>query len=85
VLVSIAAKYAVSQVVGFIKGKSVIHLGRSCLGAARTTLGCNSELGDISFQASVAIRRRSASISKSRRKKALGLINWDYSRRIDGR
>ncbi len=29
-LISIPPKYAVSQVVGFIKGKSAIHLGRVC-------------------------------------------------------
>jgi putative transposase len=29
-LLSVPPKYAVSQVVGFIKGKSAIHLARVC-------------------------------------------------------
>jgi len=30
ILISIPPKYAVSQVVGYIKGKSAIHFGRLC-------------------------------------------------------
>ncbi len=31
-LISIPPKYAVSQVVGYMKGKSAIHIARTCLG-----------------------------------------------------
>jgi putative transposase len=31
-MISIPPKYAVSQVIGFIKGKSAIHLARACTG-----------------------------------------------------
>ena len=38
-LISIPPKYAVSQVVGFIKGKSAIHIARSYLGRRRNYRG----------------------------------------------
>ena len=40
-LVSIPPKYAVAQVVGFIKGKSAIHIARSFLGRRRNFTGQN--------------------------------------------
>jgi len=38
-LISIPPKYAVSQVIGFIKGKSAIHVARSFLGRRRNFTG----------------------------------------------
>lgn len=38
-LVSIPPKYAISQVVGFIKGKSAIHIARSCAGRRKNFTG----------------------------------------------
>jgi putative transposase len=40
-LVSIPPKYAVAQVVDFIKGKSAIHIARSFLGRRRDFTGQN--------------------------------------------
>jgi len=40
-LISIPPKYAVAQVVGFIKGKSAIHLARSFGERQRNFTGCN--------------------------------------------
>ena len=40
-LISIPPKYAVAQVVGFIKGKSVIHLARNFGGRQRNFTGCS--------------------------------------------
>jgi putative transposase len=40
-LISIPPKYAVAQVVGFIKGKSAIHLARNFGGRQRNFTGCN--------------------------------------------
>ena len=40
-LISIPPKYAVAQVVGFIKGKSAIHLARNFGGRQRNFSGCN--------------------------------------------
>ena len=39
--ISIPPKYAVSQVVGFIKGKSAIHIARTFGGRARNSVGEN--------------------------------------------
>ncbi len=38
-LISIPPKYAVSQVVGFIKGKSAIHIARQYLGRKKNFTG----------------------------------------------
>jgi putative transposase len=41
ILISIPPKYAVAQVVGFIKGKSAIHIARTYLGCRRNFMGQN--------------------------------------------
>ena len=38
-LITIPPKYAVAQVIGFIKGKSAIHIARSYLGVRRNYVG----------------------------------------------
>ena len=38
-MISIPPKYAVSQIVGFIKGKSAIHIARTYLGRKRNFVG----------------------------------------------
>ena len=38
-MISIPPKYAVSQVVGFIKGKSAIHIARTYIGRKRNFVG----------------------------------------------
>ncbi len=40
-MISIPPKYAVSQVVGFIKGKSAIHIARNYTGHQRNLVGQN--------------------------------------------
>jgi len=40
-LLSIPPKYAVSQVVGYIKGKSTIHIARTYAGRKRNFVGKN--------------------------------------------
>jgi putative transposase len=40
-LLSIPPKYAVSQVVGFVKGKSAIHIARTYMGVRRNYVGQN--------------------------------------------
>jgi len=40
-LISIPPKYAVAQVVGFIKGKSAIHLARNFGGRRHNFTGCH--------------------------------------------
>ena len=39
IMISIPPKYAVAQVVGFIKGKSAIHIARTYLGRKRNYVG----------------------------------------------
>jgi putative transposase len=39
IMISIPPKYSVSQVVGFIKGKSAIHIARNYLGRKRDFVG----------------------------------------------
>ncbi len=39
VLIAIPPKYAVAQIVGFIKGKSAIHIARTFMGRRRTYTG----------------------------------------------
>ena len=41
VLMAIPPKYSVSQVVGFIKGKSAIHIARSFVGRKKNFIGQN--------------------------------------------
>lgn len=38
-MISIPPKYAVSQVIGFIKGKSAIHIARTYVGRKRNYVG----------------------------------------------
>ena len=39
ILISILLKYSVAQVIGFIKGKSAIHIARMCLGQKKNYIG----------------------------------------------
>jgi putative transposase len=39
VLISVPPKYAVSQIVGFIKGKSAIHIARNFMGRRKNFTG----------------------------------------------
>jgi putative transposase len=41
ILISIPPKYAVAQVVGFLKGKSAIHIARAYLGRRKNFIGQN--------------------------------------------
>ena len=68
-MLSIPPKYAVSQVVGYIKGKSAIHwLGFM---ASETEASSARAFGreDISFRRSVETRRSSGTTSRTKRKR----------------
>jgi putative transposase len=41
ILISIPPKYSVSQVVGYMKGKSAIHFTRTCMGRKKSFTGQN--------------------------------------------
>ncbi len=49
-LVSILPKYAEAQVVGYVKGKSVIHILRTCLGQRKSYGGMSFWARAISSQ-----------------------------------
>ena len=70
-LISIPPKYAVSQVVGYMKGKSAIHIARTCLGQKRTTMECTSGHEAILYQLLALTRRLFEHISETRKRKTI--------------
>ena len=74
-LVSIPPKYSVSQVVGYIKGKSAIHVAGTMPGERKTLQVRVSGPGDTMFQQLVETRRPSANISAVTRNSTRGMIN----------
>jgi putative transposase len=74
-MLSIPPKYAVSQVVGYMKGKSAIHLARVYGERSRGFIGQRFWARGISFRRSVATRGPSATTSKTKRKRTSGWIN----------
>ena len=71
-LLSIPPKYAVSQVVGFIKGKSAIHMARVMESANAISWGSTSGPGDSSSTRSGAMRKPSAPTFAIKRRKIRG-------------
>ena len=68
-LLSIPPKYAVSQVVGFIKGKSAIHMARVYGERKRNFVGDDFRPGDSSSTRSGAMRKPSAPTFAIKRRK----------------
>jgi putative transposase len=68
-MISIPPKYAVSSVVGFIKGKSAIHLARTYGEQKQNLLGRASGRADISCRRWVAMRSRFGTTSATRSRK----------------
>ena len=71
-LLSIPPKYAVSQVVGFIKGKSAIHMARVYGERKRNFVGQHFWARDSSSTRSGATRRPSAPTSAIKKRKIRG-------------
>ena len=71
-LMSIPPKYAVSQVVGYIKGKSAIHMARVYGERKRNFVGQHFWARGYFVERWDETRRRSASTSATRRKKIRG-------------
>ena len=67
-LVSIPPKYAVSQVVGYIKGKSAIHIARTYGGHRANFTGRISGPEGILYRPLVQTKLRSAPISPDKKK-----------------
>ena len=75
ILVAIPPKYSVSQVVGFIKGKSAIAIARNVWGGGKTSRDKVSGRGATMFQPSAKMRKPSVSTSSIRKKRIGGLSN----------
>jgi len=76
-LLSIPPKYAVSQVVGFLKGKSAIHIARTYLGRRKNFQGRNTSGREATTSPrSAETRKPSVSTSRSRRKRTSASTNW---------
>ena len=79
ILVAIPPKYSVSQVIGFIKGKSAIHVARSVIGRRKNFVGQHlwargyyvSTVGRDEKAVREYIRKQEAEIN--------GSINWKCS------
>ena len=73
-MISIPPKYAVSQVIGYIKGKSAIHMARVYGGGGGRGISPASISGReaISCRRSAGMRKRSASTSGSRKRRMRG-------------
>ena len=75
-MLSIPPKYSVSQVVGYIKGKSAIHMARVYGGANAISWDSISGPGDSSSTRSGATKKPSARTSAIKRKKIeAGAVN----------
>ena len=74
-LVSIPPKHSVSQVVGFIKGKSAIHLARVYGERKRNFVGQHFWARGFFVSTVGRVRRSSASTSRSRRRRTSGWTN----------
>ena len=78
-LISIPPKYSVSQVMGYLKGKSAIHIARTYGGKRRNFVGQNFWARGIGFRPSATTKRRCGCISRSKRRQTSASISWDCS------
>ena len=79
-LVSIPPKYSVAQVIGYMKGKSAIHIAESLPGGRAALSGSTSGLGATSCLRWVGTSERFARISGRRNRKTVGKSNFDWMR-----
>ena len=73
IMLSIPPKYSVAQVIGYIKGKSAIHIARHFAGRPRAiSSGSTSGLGGTSCPRWVETNRRFERISETKNRKNVG-------------
>ena len=77
-LISIPPKYSVSQVMGFIKGKSAIAIARNYGGSGRTLWDSISGHEGTTFRPWDEMRERFVNTFRNRRVKTNGLNSCDY-------
>jgi putative transposase len=68
-MIEIPPKYSVAQVVGYIQGKSAIHIARTYLGQRKTIAGCISGREGILCQQSGPMKRLFGHTSAIRKKR----------------
>jgi putative transposase len=84
-LVSIPPKYSVSQVVGFIKSKSAIHISRNYWGRCKNFKGGTSGPGATSLSKVGADEVRIREYIQNQEEEDARSINWDFSSKSDRR
>ena len=72
IMLSIPPKYSVAQVIGYIKGKSAIHIARHYAGGRATSSGNTSGPGGTSCPRWAETNKRFERISRSRNRKNVG-------------
>ena len=72
IMLSIPPKYSVAQVIGYIKGKSAIHIARHFAGRPRNFVGQHFGPGGTSCPRSVETNKRFERISGTRNRKNVG-------------
>ena len=78
-LLSIPPKYSVSQVMGYLKGKSAIHIARTYGGGEGILWGSTSGHGATGSRRWDTMKPPSGSISRTKRRKPNASISWDCS------
>ena len=78
-LIEIPPKYAVSAVVGYIKGKSAIAIAELILGNGKTSADKTSGHENILYQQWGEMRLLSKNISRNRKQRINGKTNWKCS------
>ena len=79
-LLSVPPKYSVSNGLGFIKGKSAIHIARVYAGRRRNFVGQHFGHVVIGCQRSAKTRLPCVSTSKTRKRKTNASNNWNWRR-----
>ena len=74
-MISMPPKYAVSQVIGYVKGKSAIHLARVYGERRRNFVGQHFWARGYFVSTAGETKRRSGTTSRARKRKIRGWIN----------
>ena len=80
-MIAIPPKYAVSQVVGFIKGKSAIHLARTYGERKRNFVGQHFGHEDFMCPRWAEMKKSLGSTFGGKRKRTSAWIKWGFGKR----
>ena len=85
ILISIPPKYSVAQVVGYLKGKSAIHIARTYLGQRKNYAGMSFWARGYFVSTVGADEEVVRAYIKDQERKIIGSSNYRYSRIVDHR